>query len=146
MTLTTPEQAFLAVNVFLRALWERTRQPGELGLFLGMIAYVPGDGSLDPAMWTDWLAWVKKVQTGELVPRNTGRRGSLTTEMMQPLNPEQAYLAMFAFIEEYWNVVSRPTEIGDLLGEMRYTPGVGTADPEMWKRWLAAIERVQVSR
>jgi len=59
MPLTTPEQAFLAVNVFLRTLWARTRQPGELGLFLGMIAYVPGDGSLDPAMWYDWLAWAK---------------------------------------------------------------------------------------
>jgi len=66
--------------------------------------------------------------------------------MIQPLDPEQAYLAMFALIEEYWNVVSRPPEIGDLLGRMRYTPGAGTADPEMWKRWLAAVEKVQANR
>lgn len=48
-----PEQAFLAVSTFLRMLWERTRQPGELGLFLGMIAYAPGGGNLDPAIWFD---------------------------------------------------------------------------------------------
>jgi hypothetical protein len=41
--------------------------------------------------------------------------GALTAEMIQQLDPEQAYIAMFAFIEEYWNVVSRPAEIGDLL-------------------------------
>lgn len=145
MLLMPPEQAFLAVNVFLRTLWERTRQPGELGLFLGMIAYAPGGGSLDPAMWFDWLAWVKKVQTGELVPETTNR-GFLTDQMMRPLEPEQAYLAMFAFIEEYWERIGRPAELSDLLGQMRYTPSAGTADPQMWKRWLAACEKVQANR
>jgi len=91
----------------------------------------------------DWLAWVRKLQTGDLVPED---RGWLTAEMMQPLNPEEAYLAMFEFIREYWERVSRPAEIGHLLDRMRYTPGAGTADPEMWMRWLAAVEKVQASR
>jgi hypothetical protein len=146
MTTMNPEQAYQAVVGFLEMQWEQRPVPGEFGLFCDYCTFIPGKGTKDPAMWTDWLAWVKKVQTGELVPRNTGRRGSLTAEMIQPLNPEQAYLAMFAFIEEYWNVVSRPAEIGDLLGRMRYTPGAGTADPEMWKRWLAAVEKVQADR
>jgi hypothetical protein len=94
-------------------------------------------------MWYDWLAWVKKLQTGELVPES---RGWLKPEMMQPMDPEQAYLAMFEFIKEYWERVSRPAEIGDLLGRMQYTPGAGTADPDMWKRWLVAIEKVQANR
>jgi len=146
MTSMDPQQAYLAVVAFLNAHWERHPVPGDFGDFCDMCDYVSGLGTRDPAMWTDWLAWAKKVQTGELVPRNTGRRGSLTAGMIQPLDPEQAYLAMFAFIEEYWNVVSRPAEIGDLLSRMRYTPGAGTADPEMWKHWLAAVEKVQADR
>jgi len=146
MTLMEPEQAYRAMMTFLWGLWDRTKQPGELGLFCDMCSYIPGVGTADPAMWFDWLAWVNKMQTGDLVPRATGRRGSLTAEMMKPLEPEQAYLAMFAFMEEYWEVVGRPAEIGDLLDQMRYTPGTGTADPELWKRWLAAVEKVQESR
>jgi len=140
------EQAYQAVVEFLDEHWRRRPVPGDFGDFASFCSYIPGVGTADPAMWYDWLAWAKKVQTGELVPRNTGRRGSLTAEMIQRLDPEQAYLAMFAFIEEYWNVVSRPAEIGDLLGRMQYTPGTGTADPEMWKRWLAAVEKVQGNR
>jgi len=86
---------------------------------------------------------VRKLQTGELVPEN---RGWLKPEMMWPLGPEQAYLAMYEFIREYWERVSRPAEIGGLLDQMRYAPGAGTADPEMWKRWLAAVEKVQADR
>jgi hypothetical protein len=35
---------------------------------------------------------------------------------------------------------------GRMLDRMCYTPGTGTADPEMWKRWLAAVEKVQADR
>src|SRR5262245_301601 len=121
-----PERAFLVVNAFLRGLWERTKQPGELGVFLTMIDYEPGDGSLDPAMWFDWLVIVKLLQTGVRVSDRESAK--LTADAMKPMNAEQAYLAMFLFIEEYWIRVSRPEEIGDLLNRMRYTPGSGTAD------------------
>jgi hypothetical protein len=141
-----PKKAYQAVVAFLEDHWRRRPVPGDFGDFCGMCTLMSDGGTYDRAMWTDWLAWAKKVQTGELVPRNTGRRGALTAEMIQPLDPEQAYLAMFAFIEEYWNVVSRPAEIGALLGRMRYTSGASTTDPEMWKRWLAAIEKVQADR
>ncbi|HEU5219122.1 MAG TPA: hypothetical protein VFU23_10715, partial [Gemmatimonadales bacterium] len=135
--------AYRAVVEFLDEHWRRRPVPGDFGDFASFCSYTPGVGTADPAMWYDWLAWVKKLQTGELVPDD---RGWLTAEMMQPLNPEQAYLAMFEFIKEYWERVGHPTEIGDLLGQMRYTPGAGTADPELWKRWLAAIEKVQANR
>jgi len=136
------QQAYRAVASFLDSLWERTRQPGEFGLFCGMCSYIPGVGTADPAMWYDWLAWARKVHTGELVPRATGRRGSLTSETVAPLEPEQAYLAMFGFIEEYWNVVGRPAEIGDVLERMRYTPGTGPADPSIWPAWMTSIDKV----
>jgi len=143
MTTLDPERAYRAVVAFLDEHWRRRPVPGDFGDFADYCSYVPGVGTADPAMWYDWLAWVKKLQTGELVPEN---RGWLKPEMMQSMDPEQAYLAMFEFIQEYWERVSRPAEIGDLLGQMRYTPGTGTAEPEMWKRWLAAVEKVQSGR
>ena len=138
-----PELAYRAVDAFLKEHWERRPVPGDYGDFCSMCSYVPGVGTGDPAMWYDWLAWVRKLQTGELVPES---RGWLTAEMMRPLDPEQAYLAMFEFIREYWERVGRPAEIGDLLGQMRDTAGAGTFGPEMWKRWLAAIEKVQANQ
>jgi len=137
-----PEQAYRAVVDFLDQLWEQMNRPDELGFFRSICSHVPGIGTADPAMWTDWLAWVKKIQTGVLVPE---KRSCLKTEKMEPLDPEQAYLAMFEFIKEYWERVGRPAEIGDLLGRMQCTPDAGTADPEMWKRWLAAVEKVQAN-
>jgi len=143
MTTMNPEQAYQAVVGFLEMQWEQRPVPGEFGLFCDYCTFIPGKGTKDPAMWTDWLAGVQKIQTGIPVPEG---RSWLKTERMEPLEPEQAYLAMFEFIREYWERVSRPAEIGDLLGRMKYTPGVGTADPEMWKRWLAAVEKVQGNR
>jgi len=143
MNTMNPELAYRAVDAFLKEHWERRPVPGDFGDFCSMCSYIPGVGTGDPAMWYDWLAWVKKLQTGVLVPED---RGWLTAEMMQPLSSEQAYLAMFEFIREYWERVSRPAEIGDLLGRMRYTPGAGTADPEMWERWLASVKKVQPDR
>ncbi|HEU4760192.1 MAG TPA: hypothetical protein VFT91_09465 [Dehalococcoidia bacterium] len=137
------EQGFLAVSTFLNDLWEGPSRSDELGLFCGMIHYVPGEGSSDPAMWYDWLARVHQRQTGVLVPEGTGRRGKLSAELMKLLDPEQAYLAMYDFIEEYWLRVNRPAELGDLLGQLRYTARAGSADPAMWPRWLDAVRKVQ---
>jgi hypothetical protein len=144
MTMLDAEQAYRAVVAFLDGLWRRKKEPGELGLFYGMCSYTPGVGTGDPAMWGDWLAAIKRLQTGADVPDPD--RDALTHESFDPIVPEQAYLAMFEFIKEYWERVGRPTEIGDLLSQMRYTTGAGTADPEMWKRWLAAVEKVEANR
>jgi hypothetical protein len=143
VTTVDPEHAYQIVVRFLNNLWEELDRPEELGVFSSMCSYVPGRGTADPAMWYDWLAWARQVQTGELVPQNTGRRGSLTPADVGPLTPEEAYQAMFQFIEEYYLRISRPPELGDLLGRMRYTPGAGTADPEMWRRWLTALDKVR---
>jgi hypothetical protein len=144
MTSMDPKQAYLAVVAFLKGHWERHPVPGDFGDFYDMCRYVPGRGTRDPAMWSDWLAAIRKVQSGVEVPDPD--REAMSPETLNSLSREQAYQALFEFIREYWERVSHPAEIGNLLGQMRYMPGAGTADPEMWKRWLAAIERVQASR
>jgi len=139
MTKLDPERAFMAANSFLWDLAKRTNND-ELKVFYAMSSYDPGVGSGDPAMWYDWLARVQKIQTGQLIPDKSWR-GDLTAEMMQPLDAEQAYIAMFEYLEEYWNRVKRPPEISDILGAMRHTPGVGTADPSLWSHWLDAFNK-----
>lgn len=136
----SPEQGLLAVNGFLQGLWEETRKVGDSGFFCDIISYVPGDGTADPAMWTDWLAAAKMSLTGERISDHDSN--SLTPADVGPLTPEQAYQAMFKFIEEYYVRISRPPELGDLLGRMRYAPGIGTADPQMWQRWLSTLEKI----
>jgi len=125
---------------FLDRLWERTRRPGDLADLCGMCRYIPGHGSYDRAMWYDWLATVRQFQTGVPVPENGLQRGMLTADMVHPLDPEQAYRVMLAFIEEYWRRVNCPDELGRLLARMRYTPGAGSADPAMWPEFLATFK------
>jgi hypothetical protein len=139
MTTLEPTTAYVATVDFLNATWERTGRPEEFGLFADMCSYIPGVGTADPAMWFDWLAWAKDVQTGELVPENTGKRGKLTAEMVKPLTPEQAYQAMIRFTEEYWIRVSRPPDIGVVLDQLR------NPEPDTWQRWLAAIDQARAS-
>jgi hypothetical protein len=144
MIVMDPELAYRAVVAFLEEHWNRHPVPGDFGSFWGDCRYIPGKGTRDPALWYDWLAVVKKLQTGQ--PVSDAESATLTPAALKPLDAEQGYLAMVEFIREYWERVSRPAEIGDLLGQMRYTLGAGTANPEMWKRWLAAVEKVQANR
>jgi len=139
-----PERAYRSVLEFLEVQWAQHPVPGDFGDFYGYCRYIPGHGTADPAIWGDWLAAIQKLQTGAAVPDPA--RDALTPGTMKPLDAEQAYLAMFELIREYWERVSRPAEIGELLDRMHYSPGTGTADPQMWKRWLAAVEKVQASR
>jgi len=140
MTTLDPEHAYQIVVRFLDDLWEELDRPDELGIFNSMCSYVPGRGTADPAIWTDWLAAAKMFLTGERISDHDSN--FLTPADVGPLTPEQAYQSMFKLIEEYYLRISRPPELGDLLGQMRYTPGAGTADPRMWERWLAAVEKV----
>jgi len=144
VTTMDPKEAYRAVVAFLEDHWERRPVPGDFGDFYGMCTLMSDGGTYDRAMWWDWLAAIIKVQTGVTFP--DPRHRYLGPDMVKPMNTDEAYAAMFEFIREYWERVSRPPEIGGLLDHMRYTPGTGTADPEMWKRWLAAVEKVQANR
>jgi len=58
---------------------------------------------------------------------------------LPPLTTDQAYQAMFAFIEAYWTRGGRiDDQIADLLSGMQGGSGE-TADPAMWADWLDAV-------
>jgi len=63
--------------------------------------------------------------------------------MEEKLTSIQAYKAMFIFIEEYYNRLGKPIEIGNLLSDIQLLRDRVTLDPAAWEDWLKAIRQVQ---
>lgn len=61
------------------------------------------------------------------------------------LTPEQAYRAMFAFLEAHWKRTGSD-EVAGLLGGMALTEDGRTMDPAAWDDWLEAIEAARPLR
>jgi len=59
---------------------------------------------------------------------------------MQKLSEREAYSAMFAFLEQRFQL-SGSDELGALLGSMSLLPNGITADPAIWEDWLAAVKK-----
>jgi hypothetical protein len=56
------------------------------------------------------------------------------------LSPEQAFRAMFIFLNEYYERSARSGELVDVLGDIQLNETDGMpADPAAWDDWLAAI-------
>jgi hypothetical protein len=65
---------------------------------------------------------------------------------MEMINEEQAYKAMFRFLENYYEL-TKSDDIGDLLGGMNqelFADG-RPADPAMWEDWQTALREVLAS-
>lgn len=137
MTILDPEDAYLAVLAFLADYYAHAGGPDAIGAFLGFSGFTPGEGTADPAIWTDWLAAIHRVQTGEELSDTASN--ALTADSVRPMDVEQAYQAAIAFIEAYWNRVGRPPELGELLRLMRWMSGSSTP-PSLWQAWLAAVD------
>ena len=58
------------------------------------------------------------------------------------LSPEQAYRAMFAFLEAYYERTRGKAELGEVLGDMQISEQGASMDPAAWDDWLTAIEKV----
>ncbi len=63
------------------------------------------------------------------------------------LSSEQAFRAMFVFLNEYYQRTGRKAELGDVLGDIQLNKGDGMpADPAAWNDWLSAINTVLANR
>ena len=57
------------------------------------------------------------------------------------LSPEQAFRAMFVFLNEYHQRTAGKAELGDVLGDIQLNESDGMpADPAAWDDWLAATD------
>lgn len=59
--------------------------------------------------------------------------------MATTMTPEQAYQAMFLFLERYYEATGAD-DIGVLLGSMSLLEDGQPADPAMWADWCKAVE------
>ncbi len=58
----------------------------------------------------------------------------------QKLTTQQAYLAMFSFLNDYYQM-TQSDDIGSLLGSMSFLENGHTADPAVESDWMVAVER-----
>ena len=59
---------------------------------------------------------------------------------MNEIETKQAYLAMFTFLDDFWNR-TKSDDVGALLGSMPLLADGKTADPSIWEDWVAAIDK-----
>jgi hypothetical protein len=58
--------------------------------------------------------------------------------MPNQLTARDAYVAMYAYLEKYYQRTGA-NDIGAMLGEMSLLADGGTADPAVWNDWLDAV-------
>lgn len=61
---------------------------------------------------------------------------------MSNLSEREAYLAMFAFLEQRYDMTGSD-DLGALLGSMALLTDGGTADPAIWEDWCEAVKKAQ---
>jgi len=62
--------------------------------------------------------------------------------MKEEININEAYLAMYAFLEELY-VKYGFDQFGGLLGSMSLLSDGSTADPAIWEDWIQCVQRVK---
>ncbi len=64
---------------------------------------------------------------------------------MDTLTDKEAFLAMYAFLKEYYER-THANDVGALLGDLSLLPGGDTADPAAWQDWLQAIQKSKAGK
>jgi len=62
--------------------------------------------------------------------------------MSESLTYNQAYKAIFEFIQAYYFRKDRPDKLGSMLGDIQLIDDGKPADPAMWDDWLYAVRKV----
>ncbi len=61
---------------------------------------------------------------------------------MDKLTPEEAYKAMYSFLDDYWEI-TKSDALGSLLGSMSLLNDGKPADSAIWDEWMEAIQKSQ---
>ena len=63
------------------------------------------------------------------------------------LSSEQAFQALFVFLNDYYERTGGKAELGEVLGDIQLNSADGVPfDPAAWGDWLAAIDQVAAVR
>lgn len=145
----TEEQAFVAMFIFLERYYELTSAE-PIGDLLGGMQTLADGGTADPAAWNDWCDCVKHVvenSEGLVSIRSKWFWFTSKKEQCAPtvstgmLTEQQAYVAMYHFLELYYSQVSSK-EVKKLLKNMATRRDNSTNDPSMWSDWMRSVNRV----
>lgn len=60
--------------------------------------------------------------------------------MDDKLTIQEAYRAMFLFLEKEWEITGQPDELGSLLGSPSTLEDGLPVDPTNWEQWLEAVK------
>ena len=61
---------------------------------------------------------------------------------MKELTVEEAYMAMFAYLEKFYDLTGSD-DIGSLLGSMSVFSNGRVVDSALWQDWLDAVTKAQ---
>jgi hypothetical protein len=61
---------------------------------------------------------------------------------MDPVTEKEAFLAMYAFLADYYER-TKSNEVGGLLGSLSLLPNGSTADAAMWDDWQKALQKAK---
>ena len=59
--------------------------------------------------------------------------------LVEALTPEQAFRAMFLFLDRYWTEF-KTASLADVLGDIQPAEDGRSSDPAAWHDWLRATE------
>jgi hypothetical protein len=65
----------------------------------------------------------------------------LTDDAIRTLTPEQAFKAMFYYLDAYWRRFQQ-AEVRDVLGDIQPAEAGTSSDPAAWEDWLLCVRRV----
>lgn len=124
MDFLTVNLAYKAMYVYFENLYETTRID-DLGGILGGMSLLPDGGTADPAIWSDWIDSVKKVNPN-----------------INSLTFIQAYEAMCFFLQNCY-LLTNSKELAFLLKKMKLRVNQDIPNSKNWKNWLSAINKVR---
>jgi len=64
---------------------------------------------------------------------------------MEMLTEDEAYLAMYTYLERRWNITKSP-DLANCLSDMSLLPGGSSADPAIRREWLEAVRLVKAGK
>jgi hypothetical protein len=64
---------------------------------------------------------------------------------MEMLTEDEAYLAMFAYLEYRWNIIKSP-DLANCLSDMSLLPDGSSADPAIKHEWQEAVKLVKAGK
>lgn len=69
----------------------------------------------------------------------------MSNEPGETLTPEQAFLAMFYYLDDYWHRFEN-AERRDVLGDLQPAEAGSSSDAAAWDDWMQCVRRVADTR